>query len=258
MRSRTGAVLVYDLGGGTFDTTVLRTGVDGVHVVATDGDSRLGGADWNERIREHLAAAFVREFPAADPDDEEFRLHLQDASEQVKRQLSAVTSRRVALCCGDDAMTVELDRATLDELGADLVDRTLRIVDRVLAAAAEKGVTNIDEVLLVGGATRLPAISRAVHQHLGLAPKTADPDLAVVCGAALAHHRGGRAAQLRPAASGQLPRGRTVVRPASGAPQRAPARSGHRPLRHRPQRPAIGPHPGVRAVRGRPVTRGGA
>ncbi|GAA0524245.1 Hsp70 family protein [Saccharopolyspora thermophila] len=189
VRSRTGAVLVYDLGGGTFDTTVLRTGVDGVHVVATDGDSRLGGADWNERIREHLAAAFVREFPAADPDDEEFRLHLQDASEQVKRQLSAVTSRRVALCCGDDAMTVELDRATLDELGADLVDRTLRIVDRVLAAAAEKGVTNIDEVLLVGGATRLPAISRAVHQHLGLAPKTADPDLAVVCGAALRAHQ---------------------------------------------------------------------
>ncbi|MCI2416174.1 Hsp70 family protein [Saccharopolyspora sp. K220] len=188
-QAESGAALVYDLGGGTFDTTVLRVAADEVHVVATDGDSRLGGADWNERIAEHLAAAFAREFPAADPDDEVFRQQLQDVTEQVKRQLSAVTSRKVALRCGDDVASFDIDRATLDSLGADLVDRTLRIVDRVLAAAAQKGVARIDEVLLVGGTTKVPAIRAALQAHLDLVPKIVDPDLAVVSGAALRAHR---------------------------------------------------------------------
>jgi molecular chaperone DnaK (HSP70) len=184
-----GAALVYDLGGGTFDTTVLRVAADGVQVVATDGDSRLGGADWNERIADHLADAFAREFPDADPDDEAFRQQLQDVTEQLKRQLSTVTNRRVTLRCGDDVASFDVDRATLDGLGADLVDRTLRIVDRVLAAAAEKGVSRIDEVLLVGGATRVPTIRAALQAHLGHVPKIVDPDLAVVSGAAVRAHR---------------------------------------------------------------------
>ncbi|MGW5648209.1 Hsp70 family protein [Saccharopolyspora sp. NPDC003752] len=184
-----GAALVYDLGGGTFDTTVLRVADDGVHVVATDGDSRLGGADWNERIAEHLAAAFAREFPDSDPDDEEFRQQLQGVTEHLKRQLSTVTSRRVKLRCGDDSGSFEIDRATLEDLGADLVERTLRIVDRVLADAAAKGVSRIDEVLLVGGATKAPMIRAALQAHLGRAPKIVDPDLAVVSGAAVRAHR---------------------------------------------------------------------
>ncbi|MGP4020983.1 Hsp70 family protein [Saccharopolyspora sp. 5N708] len=183
------AALVYDLGGGTFDTTVLRMAADGVQVVATDGDSRLGGADWNERIAEHLAAAFAREHPAADPDDEAFRQQLQDVTEQLKRQLSTVTGRKVTLRCGADVASFDVDRATLDELGADLVDRSLRIVDRVLAATAAKGVPRIDEVLLVGGATKVPTIRAALQAHLDLVPKIVDPDLAVVSGAAVRAHR---------------------------------------------------------------------
>ncbi|QIZ36257.1 Hsp70 family protein [Saccharopolyspora sp. ASAGF58] len=188
-QAESGAALVYDLGGGTFDTTVLRVAVGEVHVVATDGDSRLGGTDWNERIAEHLADAFAREFPDADPDDEDFQQQLRDVTEQVKRQLSTVTGRRVGLRCGADAASFDIDRKTLEDLGADLVDRTLRIVDRALAAAAEKGVSRIDEVLLVGGATKMPAIRTALQAHLGRAPKIVDPDLAVVSGAAVRARR---------------------------------------------------------------------
>ncbi len=95
----------------------------------------------------------------------------------------------MTLRCDDDVASFDVDRATLERLGADLVERTVRIVDRVLAAAAAKGVPRVDEVLLVGGATRTPAIRAALQEHLGLAPKIVDPDLAVVFGAAVRANR---------------------------------------------------------------------
>ncbi len=186
-----GAVLVYDLGGGTFDTTVLRMTGDGITVVATDGDSQLGGADWDERIADYLTEAFV-EAVAGEVDveaDDSFPQQVLAQAEAVKRALSSATARQVRLRCAGRTATVPLDRETLTELGADLVERTMAIVARTLDAAAEKGIRRIDQVVLAGGATRMPAIGAAVTERLGLAPKLLEPDFAVALGAAVRAHQ---------------------------------------------------------------------
>ncbi|WP_237047846.1 Hsp70 family protein [Lentzea guizhouensis] len=123
--------LVYDLGGGTFDTTVLRAGDHGVEVVATDGDSHLGGADWDERVREFLLESFAQAVPDVDPyEDEVFLSELTALAEKAKRDLSRVSSRSVVLRCGGASTSVELDRAAIADMGADLVDIE-RLVERL-------------------------------------------------------------------------------------------------------------------------------
>lgn len=183
------AVLVYDLGGGTFDTTVLRVDANGINVVATDGDSELGGADWDARIADHLTRQFA-DITEVDVDDDD--LFPQQAilqAETVKRALSTATTRTVRLRSGDTAATVPLDRDTLEQITADLVDRTLAIVARALEAARDRGVPSIGEVILVGGSTRMPAIARAVAERLGIQPRLLEPDLAVAFGAAVRAHQ---------------------------------------------------------------------
>lgn len=184
-----GSVLVYDLGGGTFDTTVLHVTRNGVRVVATDGDSRLGGADWDGRIADFLVENFVQAAPAADLEDDAFLAEVAIAAEAAKRSLSATTSRPVVLRSGGVAVPIDVDRATLERLGADQVERTLLIVDRVLDSAAGQGVRRIDQVILVGGSTKMPAIASAVAGRLGRMPKLVEPDLAVVYGAAIRAHQ---------------------------------------------------------------------
>jgi molecular chaperone DnaK (HSP70) len=179
-------VLVYDLGGGTFDTTVLRVGPDGAQVVATDGDSRLGGVDWDDRIAEFLVESFANAVPDVDPyDDEDFPHEVRSTAEAAKKDLSERTSRPVSLYCAGRRVNVPFDRAALEGLGKDLVERTLAIVERVLAAAADKGVLRVHEVVLVGGSSRMPAIAAAISARLGREPRLVDPDHAVVRGAAI-------------------------------------------------------------------------
>jgi molecular chaperone DnaK (HSP70) len=183
-----GAVLVYDLGGGTFDTTILRIDADGVRVVATDGDSKLGGADWDARIADYLVTAFTSATgPVADED--EFREQVAALAEQAKRSLTATVKQPVTLRFDGRSAAVEFDRATLERLGADLVRRTLSIVDRARASAETAGVRGIGQVILVGGSTKMPAITTAVQAHLGAAPRLVEPDLAVVYGAAIRAHQ---------------------------------------------------------------------
>ena len=184
--TRGGATLVYDLGGGTFDTTVLTVGPDGLRVVATDGDSRLGGADWDERITAYLLENFVRAADDADAyDDEQFLRYVDDVAEQAKRALSTTTARDVVLRRGSVSTTVPFDRSVLARLGADLVDRTTTIARRVSVAAALR----VDEVILVGGASRMPAVAEAITTELGIRPRLVEPDLAVVYGAAIRAHQ---------------------------------------------------------------------
>ncbi|HEX5403901.1 MAG TPA: Hsp70 family protein [Pseudonocardiaceae bacterium] len=174
-----GAVLVYDLGGGTFDTTVLRVTGAGVTVVATDGDSELGGADWDERVVDHLAEHWP------DDDDESFIRQLRVEAEVAKLALSVATECDVRL----GAVTVRLDRDTFEQMTADLVDRTMTIVARTLAAAAAKGVRRIDDVVLVGGSSRMPRIAAAVAEQLGIRPRLVEPDFAAALGAAVRAHQ---------------------------------------------------------------------
>jgi molecular chaperone DnaK len=184
--TRGGATLVYDLGGGTFDTTILTVGPDGLRVVATDGDSRLGGADWDERITTYLLENFVRATEDEDAyDDEQFLRHVDEAAEQAKRALSTTTARDVVLRKGSVRTTVPFDRKVLAELGSDLIERTMSIARRVSAHAA----VHVDEVILVGGASRMPAVTEAITTELGMTPRLVEPDLAVVYGAAIRAHQ---------------------------------------------------------------------
>lgn len=186
-----GAVLVYDLGGGTFDTTVLRIDASGIGVVATDGDSQLGGADWDERIADFLIDSFSRAVDGGVDIDEDdmFPQQVLVLAETTKRALSTATTRPVHLRCAGRAATVRFDRATLEAICADLVDRTMTIVARTLESAAAKGVRRIDEVVLVGGSTRMPAIAAAVVERLQITPRLVEPDLAVAFGAAVRAHQ---------------------------------------------------------------------
>ncbi len=181
-------VLVYDLGGGTFDTTVIRVSASAITVVCTDGDTNLGGADWDARLRDHVLERFVAEASPPEPpeDDAEFLQEVANKAEELKRQLSLQESRPVHLRFAGAAARIEVTRAEFETMTADLLDRTVEIARRTLDTLAQRspGAT-IDEVLLVGGSTRMPMVAARLVKEFGWDPKLHDPELAVAKGAAI-------------------------------------------------------------------------
>jgi molecular chaperone DnaK len=178
-------ILVCDLGGGTFDTTVIRLADNDVKVVCTDGDHQLGGADWDERIADYLLERFDSAHPDKDPSgDEEFLQQLAIDAERLKKDLSSVQSRRPTLRFDGAVEQVELTREKLEELTSELLERTMEITKRTVETARERGVTRFDDVLLVGGATKMPAVARELRRRFELEARLHDPDLAVAKGAA--------------------------------------------------------------------------
>ncbi|MFI1195448.1 Hsp70 family protein [Micromonospora sp. NPDC020750] len=187
----TRTVLVYDLGGGTFDTTVIRIDADAVEVLCTDGDQQLGGADWDARLVQYLVDEFVGHAgPADDPTlDEEFMQDLALTAEEVKQQLSTVTSRRVPMRYAGASTSVEVTRETFEDVTRDLLDRTVEYTERTLNTLGDKlGIADpaaaVDEVLLVGGSSKMPAVARRLAERWGWTARLHDPDLAVAKGAA--------------------------------------------------------------------------
>lgn len=181
-------VLVYDLGGGTFDTTVITVGDDTVDVVCTDGDKDLGGADWDARLAEHVMSRFVDEAaPAEDPrGSDDLVQEVAILAEAVKKQLSKHESRPVNLKLAGAAARFDVTRAEFEDMTRDLLDTTVTIVRRTLATLGEKSPgTTIDEVLLVGGSTRMPAVAERLAAEFGWTPRLFEPDLAVAKGAAV-------------------------------------------------------------------------
>jgi|HubBroStandDraft_1064217.scaffolds.fasta_scaffold06962_7 molecular chaperone DnaK len=179
-------ILVYDLGGGTFDVTVIRFEGDDVRVICTDGLDHLGGADWDNVIADYLLSQFNAQHPGLDAgSDPRFMQDLLISAEQLKKELGAVQARRRMLRFGGAVARIELDRALIDGLTADLLDKTVAVTQRAIETARRKGVTRFDDVLLVGGMTRLPAVPRILKDRLGLNARSHDPDLAVAKGAAL-------------------------------------------------------------------------
>jgi molecular chaperone DnaK len=181
----TKTLFVYDLGGGTFDTTVIQVSPAEIKVVCTDGDHQLGGANWDDRIVDFLLETFQQEHPEAGgaATSEEFLQELAAAAEEMKKQLSSQQARRFNARYEGAVSKIELTREKFDEITADLLERTRKITERTMATAAEQGVTTFDEVLLVGGSSRMPAVE-AMLKGMGFSPRKHDPDLAVAKGAA--------------------------------------------------------------------------
>ena len=184
-------VLVYDLGGGTFDVSVLQLG-DGVfQVLSTNGDTHLGGDDFDNKIRDWLVDGFKQENGVDLSKDKMAMQRLKDAAEKAKKDLSGVSSTHISLPfisageAGPLHLEADLTRAKFNELTDDLVQRTKLPFDNALRDAG-LSVGDIDKVILNGGSTRIPAIQEAVKQWAGKEPDhSINPDEAVALGAAI-------------------------------------------------------------------------
>ena len=184
-------VLVFDLGGGTFDVSILELG-DGVfEVLATAGDNKLGGDDFDEAIINYLVAEFKKENGIDLSKDKMAMQRLKDAAEKAKKDLSGVTSTQISLpfitagAEGPLHLEVTLTRAKFDEITLELVNRTVGPVRQALQDAG-LSASELDQVILVGGSTRIPAVQEAVRKETGKEPhRGVNPDEVVAMGAAV-------------------------------------------------------------------------
>ena len=184
-------VLVFDLGGGTFDVSILELG-DGVfEVLATAGDNKLGGDDFDDAIIEYLVAEFKKENGIDLSKDKMAMQRLKDAAEKAKKDLSGVTSTQISLPfitageAGPLHLEISLTRAKFDEITLPLVNRTVGPVRQALSDAG-LSTSEIDQVILVGGSTRIPAVQEAVRKETNKEPhRGVNPDEVVAMGAAV-------------------------------------------------------------------------
>ncbi|QWU15015.1 molecular chaperone DnaK [Paenibacillus sophorae] len=190
-KSEDQTILVYDLGGGTFDVSILELGDGFFEVKATSGDNRLGGDDFDQKVIDYLVAEFKKEQGIDLSKDKAAVQRLKDAAEKAKKELSGVLTTTVSLpfiTVVDGVpqhLEVNLTRAKFDELTADLVERTLGPTRQALNDA---GMTpaDLDKIVLVGGSTRIPAVQDAIKKLTGKEPhKGVNPDEVVALGAAV-------------------------------------------------------------------------
>jgi len=184
-------VLVFDLGGGTFDVSILRLADGTFEVISTSGDNSLGGDDFDDKVVKYLAAEFKKEHGIDLLQDKMAVQRLKDAAEKAKKELSGVSETQVNLpfismtASGPVHLDVKLTQAKFNELTADLVARCLTPVKKALTDA-KMTANDIDQVLLVGGSTRIPAVQELVKKELGKEPnKSVNPDEVVAMGAAI-------------------------------------------------------------------------
>ncbi|MDY2728464.1 molecular chaperone DnaK [Clostridium sp. HCP1S3_B4] len=184
-------ILVYDLGGGTFDVSILELG-DGVfEVLATNGDTRLGGDDFDNKIMDYIADTFKSENGIDLRNDKMALQRLKEAAEKAKIELSSSTQTNINLpfitadATGPKHIDMNLTRAKFNELTADLVQRSIEPMKKALADAS-LSINDVDKVILVGGSTRIPAVVEAVKNFTGKEPsKGVNPDECVAIGAAI-------------------------------------------------------------------------
>jgi len=184
-------IMVYDLGGGTFDVSILEIGDGIVEVLATAGDTRLGGDDFDERIMDYLVAEFKKAEGIDLKNDKVAMQRLREAAEKAKIELSGMTTTAINLpyitadATGPKHLDVTLSRAKFNEMTADLVERTLKPVRQAMSDAG-LSASDLHKVLLVGGSTRIPAVQDAVKGITGKEGfKGINPDECVALGAAI-------------------------------------------------------------------------
>ncbi len=186
-----GVVAIYDLGGGTFDVSIMELSAGVFRVLSTSGDTFLGGEDFDRRIIDALADDFNEEHGIDLRDDDMALQRLREAAERAKHELSTQPETEISLpfitsdASGPKHLEVRLTRAELEELVADLVDRTLDPCQEALDAA-DLTIDDIDDVILVGGMTRMPLVSQSVMEFFRLEPHTGlNPDEVVSVGASI-------------------------------------------------------------------------
>jgi molecular chaperone DnaK len=181
--------LVYDLGGGTFDISLIKMTDTSVEVLAVGGDHRLGGADWDEKLFSYIVDQAIAQCGDESLRDDEAMLQdLRSLAEKTKRDLSRAESKKLIVRSTGVAANFTVTRKEFEEMTADLLDETIRITKRTLDEAEQRypGIREqISELLLVGGSSRMPAVADALKREFSWEPKLIDPDLAVAKGAAL-------------------------------------------------------------------------
>jgi molecular chaperone DnaK len=184
-------ILVYDLGGGTFDVSILELGDGFFEVKATSGDNKLGGDDFDQVIIDHLVEQFKKDNGIDLSQDKMAMQRLKDAAEKAKKDLSGVTQTQISLpfitadATGPKHLELSLSRAKFEELSSDLVERTLGPTRRAMQDAG-LSASEIDKIVLVGGSTRIPAVQESIKKLTGKDPhKGVNPDEVVALGAAV-------------------------------------------------------------------------
>lgn len=184
-------VLVFDLGGGTFDVSILELSGGTFEVLATNGDTRLGGDDFDQKVMDWMVAEFKRENSIDLSQDKMAAQRLKEAAEKAKIELSSMTQTNINLpfitadAAGPKHLDLTLTRAKFDELTADLVERTMEPTRKAMADADLSG-SDIHKIILVGGSSRIPAVQEAIRKFLAKEPsKGVNPDECVSVGAAV-------------------------------------------------------------------------
>ena len=178
-------LLVYDLGGGTFDVTVIRLAPGDIRTLATDGDAELGGCNWDERLIEHVLQQFRTRFPRCPEPDDACHLRLRRSVEEAKQTLSVRSQATIVFSYAGEAIVLPVSCQDFESLTADLVERT-SFTTRQTLQAADLLWDDVDRLLLVGGSTRMPMIRTMLEKLSGKIPDIhVNPDEAVARGAAV-------------------------------------------------------------------------
>jgi molecular chaperone DnaK len=181
--------LVYDLGGGTFDISVIKMTDSSVEVLAVGGDHKLGGADWDERLFDHILDQLIEHWGDESVRDDEAELQaLRNLTEQTKKDLSKAESKTIIRRYTGTSAKFAVTRKQFEDMTAELLEETIRITNRTLDEAEQRhpGIREqISELLLVGGSCWMPAVAERLRKEFRWEPRLTDPDLAVAKGAAL-------------------------------------------------------------------------
>ncbi len=185
--SKEETVLVYDLGGGTFDITVMNISGGNISVVCTGGDDRLGGKDWDEALMEYVVERYEEETGEDLTEDPEIVAALYVDVETWKKSLTSREKVNISVNGPAGRFREELTREKYEELTKDILNRTKNLLDDVLLTAEKQGypISRIDKVLLVGGSSRMPQVAAMIEKNYHVTPILSDPDEAVAKGAAI-------------------------------------------------------------------------
>ena len=180
-------VLVFDLGGGTFDVTMIEIQTNAIEVICTGGDHNLGGKDWDDRIVAYLTQEFQKATKTTEDilEDADTCQDLLISAERAKKVLTQREKTPVLITHGGERVKVLLERRKFEEITEDLVERTVALTHEMLEEAKKKGYWSFDEIILVGGATRMPQVALRIKQEINVKPRSYDPDEAVAKGAAI-------------------------------------------------------------------------